>query len=180
MADIDAALAAAKASCKRVLLVMGTNTCHYSAWCANRIATDRFAAVRDRYVLIYADIGMPHVDFVRHPEVPKRFRFKIKGTPTIAINPNTDTKPLGRASTLFTAKGTYTPPSGTPFTMDIAATWTASNTSGTGPSPTLDPDFDGNLSTTCQVTGPPVGLVTLTPPVPTSHQPRVGQYVVVT
>src|SRR3546814_3358026 len=28
MADIDAALAAAKASGKRVLLVMGTNTCH--------------------------------------------------------------------------------------------------------------------------------------------------------
>ncbi|MBB5706593.1 thioredoxin family protein [Sphingopyxis panaciterrulae] len=85
MADIDAALAAAKASGKRVLLVMGTNTCHDSAWFANLIATDRFAAVRDRYMLIYADIGMPHVDFVRHPEVPKRFRFKIKGTPTIAI-----------------------------------------------------------------------------------------------
>jgi hypothetical protein len=85
MADIDAALAAARTSGKRVLLVMGTNTCHDSAWFANLVATDRFAAVRDRYVLVYADIGMPHADFVRHPEVPKRFGFKIKGTPTIAI-----------------------------------------------------------------------------------------------
>lgn len=85
MADIDAALATARTSGKRVLLVMGTNTCHDSAWFANLIATDRFAAVRDRYILVYADIGMPHADFVRHPEVPKRFGFRIKGTPTIAI-----------------------------------------------------------------------------------------------
>jgi hypothetical protein len=85
MAAIDAALAAAKLSGKRVLLVMGTNSCHDSAWFANLIATDRFAPVRDRYAIVYADIGMPHADFVRHPEVPKRFGFKIKGTPTIAI-----------------------------------------------------------------------------------------------
>jgi hypothetical protein len=85
MAAIDAALATAKLSGKRVLLVMGTNTCHDSAWFANLVATDRFAAVRDRDAIVYADIGMPHADFVRHPEVPKRFGFKIKGTPTIAI-----------------------------------------------------------------------------------------------
>src|SRR3546814_20928113 len=74
--ELDRVHPAATAEDKRVLLVMGPNTCHDSAWFANLIATDRFAAVRDRYVLIYADIGMPHVDFVRHPEVPKRFRFK--------------------------------------------------------------------------------------------------------
>jgi len=28
---------------------------------------------------------MPHAGLVRHPEVPARFRFKIKGTPTVAI-----------------------------------------------------------------------------------------------
>lgn len=85
MAEIDAALAAARAANKRVLLVMGTNSCHDSAWLANLLATDRFAPVRARYVIVFADIGMPQADFVRHPEVPKRFRFRIKGTPTVAI-----------------------------------------------------------------------------------------------
>ena len=61
MPAIDAALAAAKQSGKRVLLVMGTGGCHDSAWLANLIATDRFAPVRDRYEIVYADIGMPHV-----------------------------------------------------------------------------------------------------------------------
>ncbi len=85
MPAIDAALAAARQSGQRVLLVMGTNGCHDSAWFANLIATDRFAPVRDRYRIVYADIGMPHRGMVRHPEVPKRFGFKIKGTPTIAV-----------------------------------------------------------------------------------------------
>ncbi|MDR6832686.1 MULTISPECIES: thioredoxin family protein [unclassified Sphingopyxis] len=86
MAAIDAALAAAKQSGKRVLLVMGTGGCHDSAWFANLIATDRFAPVRDRYEIVYADIGMPHVRGLgRNPEVAKRFNFKIKGTPTVAV-----------------------------------------------------------------------------------------------
>lgn len=82
---IDAALAAAKISGKPVLLVMGTNGCHDSAWLANLIATTRFAPVRDRYEIVFADIGMPHAGLIRHPEVPKRFHFRIKGTPTVAI-----------------------------------------------------------------------------------------------
>lgn len=86
MPAIDIALAAAKASGKRVLLVMGTGGCHDSAWFANLLATDRFAAVRDRYEIVYADIGMPQVRGLgRNPQVPKRFRFRIKGTPTVAV-----------------------------------------------------------------------------------------------
>ena len=86
MPAIDAALAATKPSGKRVLLVMGTGGCHDSAWFANLLATDRFAPVRDRYEIVYADIGMPHVrGWGRNPAVPKRFKFKIKGTPTIAV-----------------------------------------------------------------------------------------------
>ena len=85
MQAIDAALAAAKASGQRVLLIMGTNGCHDSAWLANLIATPRFAPVRARYAIVFADIGMPHTGLVRHPEVPKRFHFRIKGTPTVAI-----------------------------------------------------------------------------------------------
>lgn len=86
MPAIDAAIASAKQSDKRVLLVMGTGGCHDSAWFANLLATDRFAPVRDRYEIVYADIGMPHVRGLgRNPDVPKRFRFKIKGTPTVAV-----------------------------------------------------------------------------------------------
>ena len=86
MAAIDAALAAAKASGKPVLLVMGTNGCHDSAWLANLLGTDRFAPVRARYALVYADIGMPHVRGLgRNPDVPRRFGFRIRGTPTVAI-----------------------------------------------------------------------------------------------
>ena len=86
MPAIDAAIASAKQSGKRVLLVMGTGGCHDSAWFANLIATDRFAPVRARYEIDYADIGMPHVRGLgRNPNVSKRFRFKIKGTPTIAV-----------------------------------------------------------------------------------------------
>lgn len=85
MPAIDAALAAAKASGKRVLLVMGMNGCHDSAWLANLIASDRFAPVRDRYHIVYADIGMPHRGIVRNAAVPKRFGFRIKGTPTVAV-----------------------------------------------------------------------------------------------
>lgn len=86
IAAIDAALAAARASGKQVLLVMGTNGCHDSAWLANLLGTERFAPIRGRYEIVFADIGMPHISgWGRHPEVPKRFGFKIKGTPTVAI-----------------------------------------------------------------------------------------------
>ena len=86
MPAIDAALASARASGKPVLLVMGTDGCHDSAWLANLIATERFAPVRARYEIVYADIGMPHIRGLgRNPEVARRFRFKIKGTPTVAI-----------------------------------------------------------------------------------------------
>jgi hypothetical protein len=86
MPAIDAALARAKASGKPVLLIMGTGACHDSAWLANLLTTDRFAAVRARYEIVHADIGMPHVKGQgRNPDLPKRFGFRIKGTPTVAI-----------------------------------------------------------------------------------------------
>ena len=86
MSAIDAALAAARRSGKPVLLAMGTGGCHDSAWLANLLATDRFAPVRDRYEIVYADIGMPHIrGGGRNPEVAKRFGFRIKGTPTVAV-----------------------------------------------------------------------------------------------
>lgn len=85
MPAIDAALAGAKQTGKPVLLVMGTGDCHDSTRLADILATDRFAPVRARYTIVYADIGMPHRGIVRNPDVPKRFGFRIKGTPTVAI-----------------------------------------------------------------------------------------------
>ena len=87
MASIDAALAAARQSGKRVLLVMGSNDCHDSAWFANAVTSaDLAAALAPRYHIVFVDIGMPQVGQGKNPEVPARFGFrKIKGTPTIAI-----------------------------------------------------------------------------------------------
>jgi len=85
MAAIDAALAAARQSGRQVLLAMGMNDCHDSAWFANLVASERFAPVRARYHIVYADIGMPHRGIVRNADVPERFGFRIKGTPTVAI-----------------------------------------------------------------------------------------------
>ncbi len=86
MPAIDAALARAGASGKPVLLIMGTGACHDSAWLANLLTTERFAPVRARYEIVHADIGMPHVKGQgRNPDIPKRFGFRIKGTPTVAI-----------------------------------------------------------------------------------------------
>ena len=87
MAAIDAALAEARRSGKRVLLVMGSNDCHDSAWFANAATSaDLAAALAPRYHIVFVDIGMPQVGQGKKPEVPARFGFKkIKGTPTVAI-----------------------------------------------------------------------------------------------
>lgn len=87
MATVDTALAAARQSGKRVLLVMGSNDCHDSAWFANAATSAALAAaLAPRYHIVFVDIGMPQVGQGRNPEVPARFGFrKIKGTPTIAI-----------------------------------------------------------------------------------------------
>jgi hypothetical protein len=87
MAAVDSALAEARRSGKRVLLVMGSNDCHDSAWFANAASSaDLAAALAPRYHIVFVDIGMPQVGQGKNPEVPTRFGFrKIKGTPTIAI-----------------------------------------------------------------------------------------------
>ncbi len=87
MAAVDSALAAARQSGKRVLLVMGSNDCHDSAWFANAVTSaDLAATLAARYHIVFVDIGMPQVGQGRNPEVPARFGFKkIKGTPTVAI-----------------------------------------------------------------------------------------------
>lgn len=87
MAAVDAVLTAARRSGKRVLLVMGSNDCHDSAWFANAVTSaDLAATLAARYHIVFVDIGMPQVGQGKNPDVPARFGFrKIKGTPTVAI-----------------------------------------------------------------------------------------------
>lgn len=82
-AEVDAALARAKANGKYALIVMGANWCHDSRALAGWFATPRFAAMLgQRYELVYVDVGYRD----RNLDVARRFGFKaIKGTPTVVI-----------------------------------------------------------------------------------------------
>jgi thioredoxin-like negative regulator of GroEL len=86
-ADVDAALLRAKANASLVLIVMGANWCHDSTGLADLFATPRFAAMlKERYELVYVDVGAPQMGEGRNLDIAKRFGIKkIKGTPTVMI-----------------------------------------------------------------------------------------------
>ncbi|MEP3226905.1 MAG: thioredoxin family protein [Parasphingorhabdus sp.] len=81
--NVDAALARAMLSDKRVLLVMGANWCHDSRGLAGWFETPRFAnMLKSQYELVYVDVG--HRD--RNIAIAQRFGIeKIVGTPTVLI-----------------------------------------------------------------------------------------------
>lgn len=81
--DVDAALARAVATDKRVLLVMGANWCHDSRGLAGWFEKPRFAQMlRTKYEVVYVDVG--HRD--RNIDIAQRFGIeKIKGTPTVLV-----------------------------------------------------------------------------------------------
>jgi hypothetical protein len=85
--EVDLRLARAKLSGKRVLLVMGTNRCHDSAWFANLIDTPRFVGmVTGNFEVVFVDVNAPQIGQGRNLHIAKRFGFKkLKGTPTIAV-----------------------------------------------------------------------------------------------
>ncbi|MEE4154255.1 MAG: thioredoxin family protein [Erythrobacter sp.] len=87
MADVDAALARAAASDKRVLLVMGANWCHDSRALAGWLATERFAGLVDqRYELVFVNIGMPQSGDGHNLEVARRFGIEeLEGTPAVMV-----------------------------------------------------------------------------------------------
>lgn len=82
-AAVDAALARAALSDKRVILVMGANWCHDSRRLAGWFAQPRFATMlQDKYEIVYIDVG--HRD--RNIDIARRFGLKaIKGTPTVLV-----------------------------------------------------------------------------------------------
>lgn len=86
-ADVDAALARATQSGKRVLLIMGANWCHDSRILAGWLATDRFAALVEReYELVFVDIGMPRGGDRPNLEIARRFGVsELPGSPNVLV-----------------------------------------------------------------------------------------------
>lgn len=85
--DVDAALARASQSGKRVLLVMGANWCHDSRALAGWLATDRFAELIDRkYEMVFVDIGMPRRGDRPNLEIARRFGvMELPGSPNVLV-----------------------------------------------------------------------------------------------
>jgi thiol-disulfide isomerase/thioredoxin len=82
-AQVDAALARARANDRTAIIVMGANWCHDSRALAGWFATPRFAGmIAARYELVYVDVGYRD----RNLDIARRFGLKsIKGTPTVLI-----------------------------------------------------------------------------------------------
>lgn len=87
MGDVDAALARAAASGRRVLLVMGANWCHDSRALAGWLESPRIAAlVAERYELVFVSIGMPQTGDGHNLDVARRFGLDdMPGTPNLLV-----------------------------------------------------------------------------------------------
>lgn len=98
-ADVDAALARAAVSGKRVLLVLGANWCHDSRALAGWLESPRFAALTAaNFEVVFVDVGMPQTGEGRNLAIAERFGLdKMKNTPALlvltpegrAVNPDT-------------------------------------------------------------------------------------------
>jgi hypothetical protein len=86
-ADVESALASAKASGKAVLIIMGANWCHDSIGLAGWLDTPRFMVMmRDRYETVYVDVGTPQTGKGRNLEIAKRFGIKkVRNTPLVML-----------------------------------------------------------------------------------------------
>ena len=87
MADVEAALARAATTGKRVLLVMGANWCHDSTALAGWLETPRFAALlADRYELVFVNVGMPQTGDGHNLDIARRFGLaEFPGTPALLV-----------------------------------------------------------------------------------------------
>ena len=84
--QVDDALTQAKASGKKVLLVMGANWCHDSRALAGWLETPRLAElVAQKYELVLVDVGMPQTGDGQNLDIAERFGIEIEGTPAVLI-----------------------------------------------------------------------------------------------
>ena len=86
-ADVDAALARARQSGKRVLLVMGANWCGDSRALAGLLATYRFVELIERkYELVFVNIGMPSSGDGHNLGIATRFGIQeLPGLPNVLV-----------------------------------------------------------------------------------------------
>ena len=86
-AEVDAALARAAASGKRVLLVMGANWCHDSRALAGWLETPRFAALAAaHYEVVFVDVGVPQTGQGRNLDIARRLGLAdMPGTPALLV-----------------------------------------------------------------------------------------------
>jgi len=86
-ADVDAALARARQSGKRVLLVMGANWCSDSRALAGWLATDRFAElIARKYELVFVNIGNPRTGDGHNLGIAARFGLpELPGLPNVLV-----------------------------------------------------------------------------------------------
>lgn len=86
-ADVENALASAKVDGKTVVVIMGANWCHDSIGLAGWLDTPRFMTMmRDRYAVVYVDVGTPQIGKGRNLDIAKRFGIKkVKNTPLVML-----------------------------------------------------------------------------------------------
>ena len=86
-ADVETALTDAKVSGKTVVIVMGANWCHDSVGLAGWLDTPRFMSMmRDRYDIVYVDVGTPQTGKGRNLDIAARFGIKkVKSTPLMML-----------------------------------------------------------------------------------------------
>lgn len=86
-ADVDAALARARSSGKRVLLVMGANWCSDSRALAGWLGTERFAAlIARKYELVFVNIGQPRTGDGHNFHIARRFGLaELPGLPNFLV-----------------------------------------------------------------------------------------------
>ncbi len=87
MADVDTAIAKAKARGTKAMIVMGANWCHDSRGFASRMAKPTFQTlIQDNYELVYVSAGTEPRQKDQNTDVSKRFGVdQIEGTPTVFI-----------------------------------------------------------------------------------------------
>ncbi len=86
-ADVEAALADARVSGKTVIIILGANWCHDSVGLAGWLSTPRFMdSIRDRYNIVYVDVGTPQTGKGRNLDIAARFGIKkVKSTPLMML-----------------------------------------------------------------------------------------------
>lgn len=77
----------AKATHRKLLVIMGANWCHDSGALANVIDTPRFAGmIKENYEVLFVDVGVPQTGNGRNLDIAQRFGIKkVKGTPLVMV-----------------------------------------------------------------------------------------------